>query len=212
MTTENVVTRWLEDQGHKPPAAPESLADEFPLATLPSPPSSSLSDPVSADAHLHPDRSLADVAGLVHPPTPSMDEHPQASHARRRSTSLVGPSTSSKKKHRRHHSEHIPEEGEDGAGSGDEYSSEKSDSDDLELDDMRSSDGLEDDEETGLTGNDRRRRRRRKRRATLLDQRVVPDVHLSKAEEKLANDSLIRTMLINALLIALWCVLLVTQG
>jgi solute carrier family 35 protein C2 len=77
---------------------------------------------------------------------------------------------------------------------------------------MRSSDGLEDDEETGLTGNDRRRRRRRKRRATLLDQRVVPDVHLSKAEEKLANDSLIRTMLINALLIALWCVLLVTQG
>jgi solute carrier family 35 protein C2 len=207
MTTDFVVSRWLRDQTHKPPAVPDTLADEFPLATIPSPPSSSLSDIVSVDA-LPPDRTAA--AALVHPPTPSMDEHPVENHARRRSSSLVGAPGVSKKSSRRQgrqRSEYIPEEGEEGSTSGpDSESSEKTDSSDRDDDDMRSSDGLEDDEETGLTGRDRRRRRRRKRRATLLDQRVVGDVHFTKEEEKLANQSMLRSILINVLLVCLWYV------
>jgi solute carrier family 35 protein C2 len=204
MTSDFVVSHWLQNQQHKPPAAPDSLADEFPLATIPSPPSSSLSDIVSSAA---PDSTPADVAGLVHPPTPSMDEHSVENHARRRSSSLAGlqgPAKKTHKGHGRRRSEYIPEEGGEGSTSDPESdSSEKTDSDD---DDMRSSDGLEDDEETGLTGRDRRRRRRRKRRATLLDQRIAGDVHITKEEEKLANESMLRNILINVLLVCLWYV------
>lgn len=83
-------------------------------------------------------------------------------------------------------------------------SSGKTESTDLELDNMRSDDGLEDDEETGLTGRDRRRRRRCKRRNTRLDERVAADVKITKEEEKLAAQSIMKSMLINALLIGLW--------
>jgi hypothetical protein len=138
-----------------------------------------------------------------------MDEQPATNHARRRSSSLAGaPGTSNKdpQKHRRHRSGQILEEGEDASTSDDEHSdsSGRTDSTDLELDDMRSNDGLEDDEETGLTGSDRRRRRRRKRRNTRLDQRIVEDVRFTKDEEKMANQTLIHSMLINTLLIGLW--------
>lgn len=189
-------------------------ADDFPLRTFSNPPSLSSSDDLDgADydhnggrSHLHLHRAV-DVAKLVHPPTPIMEEHPTA--ARRRSSSLAGaPGASRKasKKHRRNRSEHILEEGEAFSGSDNgehSDSSEKSESDDLELDDM-SADGLEDDEETGLTKGDRRRRRRRKRRNTQLDQRIVEDVKITKAEEKLANQNLLHSMLINGVLIGLW--------
>jgi solute carrier family 35 protein C2 len=210
MTSDFVVSRWLRDQTHKPAHAPDTLADEFPLATIPSPPSSSsLSEIVSVDHHLGPDRTQA--AALVHPPTPSMDEPLVENQARRRSSSLVGapgPAKKSSRTHRRQRSEYIPEEGEEGSPSDAESdSSEKTDSSGRDDDDMSSSNGLEDDEETGLTGRDRRRRRRRKRRATLLDQRVVGDVHYTKEEEKLANQSMLRSILINVLLVCLWYVL-----
>lgn len=209
MTSEYVVARWLEDQGHKTAAAPDTLhpADEFPLATFSNPPSSSSLDGDSVDGRGLPHR--ADVAKLIHPPTPSMDDQPTTNTARRRSSSLAGaPGISRKdsKKHRRHRSEHILEEGESISESDSEHSdsSGQTESTDLELDDMRSQDGLEDDEETGLTGRDRRRRRRRKRRNTRLDQRVVEDVRFTKEEKELANQSLVKSMLINALLIGLW--------
>lgn len=210
-----VVSRWLRDQTHKPAHAPDTLADEFPLATIPSPPSSSsLSDIVSRDGdrlHLGPDRTQA--AALVHPPTPSMEEPLVENQARRRSSSLVGaPGAAAKKSsrtHRRQRSEYIAEEGEEEGSHSDPESdsTEKTDSSDRDDDDMSSSNGLEDDEETGLTGRDRRRRRRRKRRATLLDQRIVGDVHYTKEEEHMANQSMLRTILINVLLVGLWYVL-----
>ncbi|KAF2012271.1 TPT-domain-containing protein [Aaosphaeria arxii CBS 175.79] len=139
-----------------------------------------------------------------------MDGEPATQQARRRSSSLASvnvPARKESKKHRRHRSDHIPEEGEDDSDSGERSrtdSSSETDSTDFELDDMSSRDGLEDDEETGLTGRDRRRRRRRKRRNTRLDQRIVEEVKFGKDEEKLANENLIRSMLINALLIGLW--------
>lgn len=110
------------------------------------------------------------------------------------------------KKHRRTRSKHILEAEEDNSVSDDDKSdsSGKTKSIDLGLDGMRSDNGLEDDEETGLTGRDRRRRRRRKRRNTRLDERVAADVKITKEEGKLAAQSLMKSMLINALLIGLW--------
>jgi solute carrier family 35 protein C2 len=200
------VVRWLAGST---PAAPDSLlhpADVFPLATISNPPSSTASDRDSDDGARLASRN---IASLVHPPTPTTmameDQASAAHHARRRSSSLAGPAQHADRKHRRRHSDHILEEGEDkGSASDSDASSGRTDSDHLELDNM-SADGLQDDEETGLTRHDRRRRRRRKRRNTLLENRVVPDdVRLSKEEEKLADQNLIQSMLINAVLIGLW--------
>jgi solute carrier family 35 protein C2 len=127
--------------------------------------------------------------------------------ARRRSSSLAGatlPTKTDLKKHRRRRSDHIVEEGEEYLSDADRSDSEsRSDSEDLELDNM-STDGLEDDEETGLTKRDRRRRRRRKRRNTLLDQRIVPGDTYTKEEKKIADQHLIKSMLVNGVLIGLW--------
>lgn len=205
MSTAEVV-RWLQDS--KAPAHPDSLlhpADVFPLATFSNPPSSTASDLDSDDGARLASRNRA---SLVHPPTPkSMEDQVTAAHPRRRSSSLAGasgPAQHADRKHRRRDSDHILEEGEDRGSGSDSDDSGRTDSDDLELDNM-SADGLQDDEETGLTGRDRRRRRRRKRRNTLLENRVVPqDVNFTKEEEKIANQNLLQSMLINAALIGLW--------
>lgn len=207
MTIDSVV-RWLHTSDA--PAAPDTLhlADDFPLKTFSNPPSSTDSD-IHSERGLDPDRLSGNIAALVHPPTPTiMGDKPVASHARRRSTSLVGasgPSNTDKKdskRHARRRSDGILEE--EGASDSDRSdSTDRTESEDLELDDM-SADGLEDDEETGLTARDRRRRRRRKRRNTLLDQRIVPESKLTKEEEKAANQTVIRSMAINAVLIGLW--------
>jgi solute carrier family 35 protein C2 len=204
------ITRWLAAQNNAPLAPLLSPGNEFPLRTLPSLPSdSSLSDVASEDGT--PAARPAQIGKLIHPHIPTIMENEQAAQnqARRRSSSLAGataPTTKHARKHRRRPSEHISEEGEEEYSSDAERSGSESQSDstDFELDDM-SADGLEDDEETGLTKGDRRRRRRRKRRNTLLDQRIVPTADTyTKEEKKLADQNLIRSMLINAVLIGLW--------
>lgn len=95
----------------------------------------------------------------------------------------------------------IPEEAKPGDGVEDDDS--RSISEDVELDDL-SEDGLQDDEETGLTGKDKGRRKRKKRRNTLLDQRVVGDVKITDEEKKEADQNVVRNLLVNGLLIGLW--------
>lgn len=80
---------------------------------------------------------------------------------------------------------------------------EESTSEDMELDNL-SDDGLQDDEETGLTGKDRGRRKQRRRRNTLLDQRIVGDVKVTAEEKKEADRDVLKKSLVNALLIGLW--------
>ena len=87
----------------------------------------------------------------------------------------------------------------DGAGDDDERST----SEDVELDNL-SDDGLQDDEETGLTGKDKGRRKRKRRRNTLLDQRIAGDVKITAEEKKEADQNVVKKMLINGLLIGLW--------
>lgn len=89
----------------------------------------------------------------------------------------------------------------DHPGSDDESSA------DVELASLSEEDeGLQDDEETGLTAGERKKRTRRKRRNTLMDQRVVPtgDVNITAAERKEADQSVIKRSLINGGLILLW--------
>lgn len=203
----SVITRWLQLQDTATTQGPLlSPGNEFPLRTLPSLPSDSSLSAVDSDDGGVPRHTR--IATLIHPPTPTMTDDQSA--ARRRSTSLAGAALpplkdlQTKKKHRR--TDHIAEEGEGVSSDADQSDSEsRSDSTDFELDDM-SADGLEDDEETGLTKRDRRRRRRRKRRNTLLDQRIVPDDTYTKEEKKLADQNLMRSMMINGVLIGLWYV------
>ncbi|EUC42590.1 hypothetical protein COCMIDRAFT_103148 [Bipolaris oryzae ATCC 44560] len=205
MTSEQTrITRWLQLQDSVAPQGPLlSPGNEFPLRTLPSLPSnSSLSDIDSDEGPRLPQRTQ--IATLIHPPVPTMtDDH---AAARRRSSSLAGaslPTRTDSKKHRRRPSDHIAEEGPESSGADRSDSDSQSDSDEHDSDDM-SADGLEDDEETGLTKRDRRRRRRRKRRNTLLDQRIAPDDTYTKEEKKIADQNLLKSMLINGVLIGLW--------
>lgn len=89
---------------------------------------------------------------------------------------------------------------EDAASDGSDMTS----SDDFEMDDIASDDGLEDDEETGLTSTDRQKRRRRKRRGTMLDERVVSGSDTRLEEKRLANRSFWSAFIMNGVFILLW--------
>lgn len=79
----------------------------------------------------------------------------------------------------------------------------KSTSEDLEMDNL-TDDGLQDDEETGLTGKDRGRRNSKRRRNTLLDQRIAGDVKITAEEKKEADQNVLKNSVINGILIGLW--------
>ncbi len=63
---------------------------------------------------------------------------------------------------------------------------------------------LHDDEEAGLTAQDRTRKQKKKRNMTRLDQRVAAEKSLSKDEQREADKSVLRKLTINASLIMLW--------
>lgn len=76
-------------------------------------------------------------------------------------------------------------------------------SSDLSMEELRSDEELDDDEETGLTHAERKKRRRRKRRNTLLDERIVGESDVETAE-RLVTASLVRNITIDGLLVAFW--------
>ena len=81
--------------------------------------------------------------------------------------------------------------------------SSRSTSEELELDDT-SSDGDIDGEEIGLTKEDRRRRRRKKRRGTRMNKRIAGDAMAGREWKDVADQSVLKRSLVNALLIGLW--------
>ncbi|KAI9686780.1 MAG: Triose-phosphate Transporter [Bathelium mastoideum] len=153
-------------------------------------------------------------------PSPAMEssEAPLLSgHRRRRSQSLiqaVGPANgrahSLPPRTRRSPTGQLAEVDEtksrESDGEGASGSSGMSDAD-MEMDDIASDEGLEDDEETGLTRKDRKRRRRRKRRNTNMDERVAGGYSLTKEEEDMATQSIVRATVTNIVLIGLWYLL-----
>ncbi|KAF1820545.1 TPT-domain-containing protein, partial [Dissoconium aciculare CBS 342.82] len=75
---------------------------------------------------------------------------------------------------------------------------------DLEMDNLRAEDDLQDDEETGLTQHERREEQQRKQRNTRLDERFAGESSTSKTEEQLTQMAVFKNMAINAVLIGLW--------
>lgn len=76
-------------------------------------------------------------------------------------------------------------------------------SEEVEIDRF-SDDELTDDEETGLTQQDKIKRTRRKSRKASLDQRVAEDGNMAKSIKKLADINVLKRSAINAILIGLW--------
>ncbi|KAJ6782847.1 hypothetical protein PWT90_02846 [Aphanocladium album] len=70
--------------------------------------------------------------------------------------------------------------------------------------DSFSDDDLNDDEELGLTAEDRARKQKQRRKLTRLDQRIAREKHLSVDEQKEADKSFMRRLMINGGLILLW--------
>jgi solute carrier family 35 protein C2 len=146
------------------------------------------------------------VAALAGVQRSDLDMEPASSgHRRRRSSLMNSLDASAHAKSKRPHrspggGSRIPEETKHGGG-GDE---EQRTSDDVELGAISDDEGLQDDEETGLTGKDKQRRKKRRRRNTLLDQRIGGDGRATADEKKEANKSVIKSILINVSLIGLW--------
>ncbi|KAI0014271.1 triose-phosphate transporter family-domain-containing protein [Xylariaceae sp. FL0662B] len=82
-------------------------------------------------------------------------------------------------------------------------SGDASKSSDDKDDDSLSDEDLHDDEETGLTRKDKRRKRAKRRRNTRLDQRIARD-KITDEERKEADQNVLKKLVINAVLIALW--------
>lgn len=138
----------------------------------------------------------------------SENEGPLIGQARRRSASLsqhTHSGGSSRKASSPKLPSDIPEVADDMARGFKETDSLARSSSDWEMDDMESDEGLEDDEETGLTQQERLKRKKRKRRHTLVDERIAQDDQIiSKEEKRMANASFYRASLINAVLIGMW--------
>jgi solute carrier family 35, member C2 len=87
---------------------------------------------------------------------------------------------------------------DDGRGSADGGSGSE------DLDSLLEEEGLNDDEETGLTEPERRRWKGKRRRNSLLDQRIVGHSNVTLEERNEANQHLLKRIAINGLLIGLW--------
>ncbi len=90
-----------------------------------------------------------------------------------------------------------------GDGTAERPSLEESTSEDVELDNL-SEDGLQDDEETGLTGKSKGKRRQRRRTNTLLDNRIASEIKVTAEEKKEADQTVLKKSVVNVILIGLW--------
>ena len=139
--------------------------------------------------------------------SPVKDMEPETSGHRRRRSSLLNNldtniQTKTKKSPVSGGSGHLSiPDGKARDGSSEDES--RSTSDDVELEDLSDED-LHDDEETGLTKKDKKRKKRRRRRNTLLNQRVAAEVKLTEMEKRDALRNVVKRLLINGSLIALW--------
>ena len=184
-----------------------------PLAPISQPPSRS-SSPIHRILADYGHSTDAEVSGsAVSSPTIDVMDMGAAFGHRRRRSSLMNGRSKSRGHSRLPSRSFLPVPGQlqideesDRHHSADEGSdlSALSTSDDVELDELASEDGLEDDEETGLTIAERKERTRRKIRRMQLDQRVAVDHKSSKQEQMEANQSVIKNSIINAILIGLW--------
>ncbi|CAG8960556.1 hypothetical protein HYFRA_00013379 [Hymenoscyphus fraxineus] len=182
------------------PSSP--ISSQFPSSSLTRPPSDSTFAAQQNQDLQAPDAAIA-LAAIQSPDQKMSDAQ---GHRRRRSSVMSPIDGSSRGKARRtsgspNGKDKIREEPKASDSLLDEDS--KSTSEDLEMDNL-TDDGLQDDEETGLTGKDRGRRNSKRRRNTLLDQRIAGDVKITAEEKKQADQNVLKNMVINGILILLW--------
>jgi solute carrier family 35 protein C2 len=179
-------------------------SSKFPSIALTSLPTPQNPTEYSGDDIHAPDAAAA-LSGIR---APDRNMSQPSGHRRRRSSIMSNLESSSRAKPRQASAsptkkEPIAEEPKVTDGLLDEDS--KSTSEDLEMDNF-TDDGIQDDEETGLTGNHKGKRKEKKRRNTLLDHRIAGDSKISDEEKKLADQNVFRAGIVNAILIALWYV------
>ncbi|KAI1493760.1 triose-phosphate transporter family-domain-containing protein [Biscogniauxia mediterranea] len=197
-----------------PPSQPKTLAVNSVL--LPISANSDLSNPPSASSATTSFKidwnSDGGGASSVSPPNRrpediEMDSIAPAGHRRRRSTLTAGqsapqPAGNSRTSRPRAHS--VKNSGDPGAKISEESLGPGASSrPDDRHDESYSDEDLHDDEETGLTKADRRRKRDKRRRNTRLDQRIVRD-RITDEERKEADQTMMRKLAINSVLIGLW--------
>lgn len=185
--------RHIHDSKHT------SSADHFPQSTT-SP--SRLSSVSSYDNH------DVDLTKYVHPPALDMDE---ASDTRRRAPlmNLSQGSTAHKHKDKSSSKRYLKAEAcpnlamhADNAHGSDLSSASMSD--DVELEQFASDNEPSDNEDTGLTKNALGRRRKRRRKHHRVDESVMGTRDITEQERQAADKSVLKALLINALLIAAW--------
>lgn len=88
-------------------------------------------------------------------------------------------------------------------GHGSDFSS-KSTSDDVELSHLASEDAFSDDEETGLTRKDKEHRKRRRWKNARLDSRIAGNIDSAIQDQKDADRTVLKSLIINVLLILSW--------
>lgn len=77
-------------------------------------------------------------------------------------------------------------------------------SDDVELDHLSSDSGLTDDEETGLTKENRGKRKRKRNKHAQLDERIAEMPGTLKGVRSAADKNVMKALIMNGLLIASW--------
>ena len=75
---------------------------------------------------------------------------------------------------------------------------------DMEMEELGDEEGLSDDEETGLTKIDKRKRKKRRRTTIGLDARIGGSTMTAKQEQKIADKAVLRSLIINIILIGSW--------
>ena len=73
-----------------------------------------------------------------------------------------------------------------------------------EMDDLASDAGSEVDEETGLTAKENRKYLQKRRQSVALDARIAGNTTITKEAEKIADQHVLKDLLVNAFLIGLW--------
>jgi hypothetical protein len=77
-------------------------------------------------------------------------------------------------------------------------------SEELEMEDLASDAGSEADEETGLTAKESRKYLQKQRQRVQLDARIAGNTTITKEAKKLADQHVLKDLLVNAMLIGLW--------
>lgn len=175
------------------------------LSTFPQPALTRLPSTSDLSVHSSDDLRAPDAAAAlagIHLPETDM-EPGRSGHRRRRSSLMNALDTSAKGKTKR--SPRSPTNGRNSIQEDPklERPADESTSEDVELNEL-SEDGLQDDEETGLTGEGKDRRKRRRRRNTLMDQRVAGDIKITAEERKEADQFVLKNLFLNGVLIGLW--------